>query len=318
MKMGLCLFLSSLILNGICLILAAGVSTPQSLEVEKGKELRMDCILKYHVNTQLHNIKLDWSYARNSDSEEDLIFFHYQNLSVVVQNSTFFQRLQWVGDIQKFNGSILITEVECDDSGYFTCDMRIPRVSSRIFQSKIHLKVSCIDPRRPRIEISGIHELPTEIPKNMIIYATVGILAFFIALSITLVSVWKKCSRNTASRSQRNYPDRLEDSEDTNRYVTVTSTHPRQTVRETKAKKGKKTKKSKTGEEEIYVTMDTNRYVTVSSTHPRQTAREDKAKKGKKTKKSKSGEEAIYVAMHSFVESPRSITLTDPISGERG
>ncbi|XP_078415117.1 uncharacterized protein LOC144691009 isoform X1 [Cetorhinus maximus] len=252
--MGFLLFLSSLMFYGICSILAIGVSTPKSLVVEEGMELRLDCKLG-RADTQLHNVKLEWSYTPYTGVEEDLIFFHYQNLSVVVQNGTFSMRLQWVGDIRQNNGSILITKVECSDKGYFTCDMRIPRLSSEIFTSRIDLKVLCKGSKGTR---SIWHpELAEAVPKNIIIYTTVGIFSFFVALSIILVGVRKKRSINTAPRSQsrRNCPGGLEDFEDTDRYVTVTSRHPFQIDRENKAMMAMKTKESKTGEEEIYVTM---------------------------------------------------------------
>ncbi|XP_072342302.1 myelin protein P0-like [Scyliorhinus torazame] len=252
--MGFLLFLSSLIFNDICLILPIGVFTPNSLVVNEGMELRLDCNLQYHVDTQLHDIKLEWSYTPHSDAEEDLIFFHYQNHSVVEQNSKFSLRLQWVGDIRKNNGSILITEVGCSDYGYFTCDMRIPRFSNNIYTSRITLMVLCKDAKDSRSrKLPGLAET---FPNNITIYATVGIFTFFIALFIILVSVWKKRSINATPRTQRrNYLDGLEDSEDTDRYVTVTSSHQFQIDRETNGKKEKRMKEAKTGEEEVYVTM---------------------------------------------------------------
>ncbi|GCC26233.1 hypothetical protein chiPu_0004648 [Chiloscyllium punctatum] len=144
--MDLLLLLSSLIFCGICSTLAIGVYTPKSLVVKEGMELRLDCKLEYQTDIQQHNIKLEWLHSSDSDTEEVLIFFHYQNLSVIAQETVFFPRLQWVGDIGQSNGSILITDVECSDSGYFTCDMRIPRSSSGIYRSRIDLTVLCEDP----------------------------------------------------------------------------------------------------------------------------------------------------------------------------
>ncbi|XP_038635103.1 junctional adhesion molecule-like isoform X2 [Scyliorhinus canicula] len=252
--MGFILFLFFLIFNGICLIFAIGVSTPNSLVVHEGMELRLDCNLEYHVGTQLQNIKLEWSHTPYGDTEEDLIFFHYRNHSVVVQNNKFSLRLQWVGDIRKNNGSILITEVECSDNGSFTCDMRIPRFSNNIYRRKINLVVLCKDAKDSRsLKLPGLAEA---FPNNITIYTTVGILTFFVAFFITLVSVWKKRSINATPRSQRrNYLDGLEDSEDACRYVTVTRNHQFQIDSENDGKKGKETKEAKTDEEEVYVTM---------------------------------------------------------------
>ncbi|XP_067910451.1 myelin protein P0-like isoform X2 [Heterodontus francisci] len=252
--MGHLLVLSSLIFYNILSTLAISISTPAYLVVEEGMELRLDCKLNYQADTQIHNIKLDWYYMPSSDTKEDLIFFHYQNISVVVDNGIFFPRLQWVGDIGQNNGSILITEVECSDKGRFTCDMRIPRSSNVVCRSSIELMVLCKGIKHTRAFRPP--ESGELIPKNIIIYTTVGIFTFFVALSIILVIIWKKHSMHTAPRSQRrNDPGILEDSEDTNRYVTVSRRQPHLIDIENKEMEGKKNKESKTGEEEIYVTM---------------------------------------------------------------
>ncbi|XP_060702967.1 myelin protein P0-like isoform X2 [Hemiscyllium ocellatum] len=242
--MDLLLLLSSLIFCGICSTLAIGVYTPRSLVVKEGMELRLDCKLEYQTDIQQHNIKLEWLYSSYSDTKEVLIFFHYQNLSVIAQETVFFPRLQWVGDIGKSNGSILITDVECSDEGYFTCDMRIPRSSSSIERSRIHLKVLCEDSNRSRRLRPTM--LVERVPKNIIIYTTAGVFILFVALIVG--STWKKWS----IRNQRRYPRRLEDSEDTERYVTVANRNPLQIERQ---KEEVISKDSKTGEEETYVTM---------------------------------------------------------------
>ncbi|XP_048471604.1 myelin protein P0-like isoform X2 [Rhincodon typus] len=247
-EMDLLLLLSSLIFCGICSTLATGISTPKSLVVEEGMELRLDCKLEYQTDVQQHNIKLEWLYSPDSDTEEVLIFFHYQNLSVIVQDSVFSPRLQWMGDIGQGNGSILISEVECSDRGSFTCDMRIPRSSSSIYRSRIDLTVLCKDTKRTRSLRPSM--LVEAVPKNIIIYTTAaGVIIFFVAL--ILGSTWKKWS----IRSQRRYPGGLEDSEEIVRYVTVTNRNPVQIERQNKAMEEMKNKDSKNGEEETYVTM---------------------------------------------------------------
>ncbi|XP_072449038.1 myelin protein zero-like protein 3 isoform X1 [Chiloscyllium punctatum] len=246
--MDLLLLLSSLIFCGICSTLAIGVYTPKSLVVKEGMELRLDCKLEYQTDIQQHNIKLEWLHSSDSDTEEVLIFFHYQNLSVIAQETVFFPRLQWVGDIGQSNGSILITDVECSDSGYFTCDMRIPRSSSGIYRSRIDLTVLCEDTKRTRRLRPSM--LVEGVPKNIIIYTTAGVFILFVALIVG--STWKKWSIRNQSRR---YPRRLEDSEDTERYVTVTNRNPRQIERQNKVMDEVISKDSKTGEEETYVTM---------------------------------------------------------------
>ncbi|XP_067827020.1 myelin protein P0-like isoform X4 [Heptranchias perlo] len=266
--MALLFLLSSLIIfYDICSILAVGISSPENLAVGEGEELRLDCTLDYAAYTEIHDIKLDWSYTPHTGAEEKVIFFLYRNLSVVAMNSLFTQRLQWVGDIGHNNGSILITKVKCSDEGNFTCDMRIPRLYSNVFRSSTHLTVLCNDVKSPRF--IRLPESVEGVLKNTIIYTMAGIIALFVALSIILVIIWKNCSMHTAPRRQRrNDPGVFENSEETDRYVTVTRRPPLQRDRENKPMEGKKNKDSKTDEVEIYVTMRSFLGTGKSADHP--------------------------------------------------
>ncbi|XP_067827018.1 myelin protein P0-like isoform X2 [Heptranchias perlo] len=321
--MALLFLLSSLIIfYDICSILAVGISSPENLAVGEGEELRLDCTLDYAAYTEIHDIKLDWSYTPHTGAEEKVIFFLYRNLSVVAMNSLFTQRLQWVGDIGHNNGSILITKVKCSDEGNFTCDMRIPRLYSNVFRSSTHLTVLCNDVKSPRF--IRLPESVEGVLKNTIIYTMAGIIALFVALSIILVIIWKNCSMHTAPRRQRrNDPGVFENSEETDRYVTVTRRPPLQRDRENKPMEGKKNKESKTDEDNTYVTMETDRYVTVTRRPPLQRDRENKPMEGKKNKDSKTDEVEIYVTMRSFLGTgksadhpPNPIVLSNPIPGE--
>ncbi|XP_069752197.1 junctional adhesion molecule-like isoform X2 [Narcine bancroftii] len=244
-----------LIFNDIWSISPVGISTPEYLVVKQGVDLRLDCMFDYQEHIQMHNIKLEWFYTPYNDKEENSIFFYYRNLSVVVEDSKFAQRLKWVGDIQRNNGSILITNVKCTDSGNFICDLRIPRLWNKVHKNKTLLMVWCEDSNRSRA--LQIPESKDAIPKNIIMYTTAGICTFFIALSIILVFIWKyspKCQSDHCDPPRRNDPGTLENIEEKDCYFTVSSQLALQSDRENAPMEEKKMKEPK-DDNEIYVTM---------------------------------------------------------------
>ncbi|XP_051896071.1 myelin protein zero-like protein 3 [Pristis pectinata] len=221
-------------------------------------DLLLNCTFDYQEHIQMHNVKLEWFYIPKGGTEENSIFFYYQNLSTVAQDSKFTQRLKWVGDIRKKNGSILISDMNCTDNGNFICDLRIPRVSSQVYKSKTHLIVLCEDSMRSRAMNS--HVSKEVIPKN-IIYTSAGISTIFIALSVILIIIWKHPSC-TPPRNQsicdppgRNETGALENIKETDGYFTVTRQPALLSNKESTPTEEKQNEETKKDEDEIYVTM---------------------------------------------------------------
>ncbi|XP_078282966.1 sodium channel regulatory subunit beta-2-like [Rhinoraja longicauda] len=236
-----------LIFNDVWPISVVRVSTPGYLIVKQGMDAQLDCMFDYQERTDMHNIKLEWLYTPYNGTGENAILFYLQDHSAVVQGNRFTQRLKWIGDIRKKNGSILITNVTCSDNGNFICDLRIPRLWNKVHRSKTLLMVLCEDGKHYRV-----------MPMGLIVGVTAGFSILLAVLSIIPVTIWK-CSARTAPRDQRpshasgrNDPGALQSVKEENSYFTVT----RQPARpgNTATEDQNHTEPTKDGNE-IYVTM---------------------------------------------------------------
>ncbi|NXA65718.1 JAML protein, partial [Mohoua ochrocephala] len=75
-----------------------------------------------------------------------LVFFYYSNHGVPV--GRFKNRVQWQGNMSRWDGSIRLQDVRVNDSGTYECELRLLQNSS-IFRSRTVLHVSPAAPRAP-------------------------------------------------------------------------------------------------------------------------------------------------------------------------
>ncbi|NXS48590.1 JAML protein, partial [Balaeniceps rex] len=68
-----------------------------------------------------------------------MVFYYYSNRSIPV--GRFQDRVQWQGDISRWNGSIQLQNVQVNDSGMYVCEIRLLQRSS-IFKNHTVLHVS--------------------------------------------------------------------------------------------------------------------------------------------------------------------------------
>ncbi|NXD17524.1 JAML protein, partial [Nothocercus nigrocapillus] len=67
-----------------------------------------------------------------------MVFYYYSNHSIPV--GLFRDRVQWQGDISRWDGSILLQDVQVNDSGTYVCEVRLLQRSS-IFKNHTVLRV---------------------------------------------------------------------------------------------------------------------------------------------------------------------------------
>ncbi|NXX61438.1 JAML protein, partial [Scopus umbretta] len=68
-----------------------------------------------------------------------MVFYYYSNRSIPV--GRFQHRVQWQGDISRWDGSIQLQDVQVNDSGLYVCEVRLLQRSS-IFKNHTVLRVS--------------------------------------------------------------------------------------------------------------------------------------------------------------------------------
>lgn len=71
--------------------------------------------------------------------QEEMVFYYYSNCSIPV--GRFRDRVQWQGDISRWDGSIQLQDVQVNDSGTYMCEIRLLQHSS-IFKNHTVLHVS--------------------------------------------------------------------------------------------------------------------------------------------------------------------------------
>ncbi|NXL77420.1 JAML protein, partial [Leptocoma aspasia] len=73
-----------------------------------------------------------------------MVFFYYSNHGVPA--GRFKSRVQWQGNISRWDGSILLQDLRVNDSGTYECELRLLETSS-VFRSRTVLLVSPAAPR---------------------------------------------------------------------------------------------------------------------------------------------------------------------------
>lgn len=71
--------------------------------------------------------------------QEEMVFYYYSNSSVPV--GRFQGRVRWQGDVSCWDGSIQLQDVQVNDSGRYTCEIRLFQHGS-IFKNHTILHVS--------------------------------------------------------------------------------------------------------------------------------------------------------------------------------
>lgn len=71
--------------------------------------------------------------------QEEMVFYYYSNSSVPVGH--FRDRVRWQGDVSCWDGSIQLQDVQVNDSGRYTCEIRLFQHGS-IFKNHTMLRVS--------------------------------------------------------------------------------------------------------------------------------------------------------------------------------
>ncbi|NXC40139.1 JAML protein, partial [Penelope pileata] len=168
-----------------------------------------------------------------------ILFYYYNNSSIPV--GRFRQRVRWRGDVSRWDGSIQLRDVRVNDSGTYTCEIRLFQLSS-IFKNRTVLLVS---PAAQRDGGAASAQGSTVMGHNAVWAVTLGcstlavVLAFLAGLSLR-----KRSAANTALERSKN-----DDSKDKAKEGLYCS------IPETRAPKAEQDAGKKRRAEETYITM---------------------------------------------------------------
>uniref|UniRef100_A0A7M4FNX8 Myelin protein zero like 2 n=1 Tax=Crocodylus porosus TaxID=8502 RepID=A0A7M4FNX8_CROPO len=82
--------------------------------------------------------KVDWVHAPRNSTESAVVFYYYSGRSVPAGRAR--ERVQWLGDVSRGNGSIGLQDLQEGDGGTYTCEIRVSGHSS-IFKNSTALHV---------------------------------------------------------------------------------------------------------------------------------------------------------------------------------
>ncbi|XP_048199877.1 junctional adhesion molecule-like [Perognathus longimembris pacificus] len=111
------------------------VSSPE-LMVHVGDSALLGCMFQNTEEKPL--IKVDWMFSSGERAESEYVLYYYSNLSV--PTGRFESRVRLVGDILHTDGSLLLENVQEDDQGYFTCEIR-RKGESVVLKKQVRLHV---------------------------------------------------------------------------------------------------------------------------------------------------------------------------------
>lgn len=84
------------------------------------------------------------------------MFYYYSNHSIPV--GRFRDRVQWQGDVSRWDGSIQLQNVQVNDSGTYVCEIRLLQCSS-IFKNHTVLHISPVE-RRGTCPVTSLSRHP--------------------------------------------------------------------------------------------------------------------------------------------------------------
>ncbi|XP_051891025.1 myelin protein P0 [Pristis pectinata] len=104
---------------------AISVSTHHNLHKTVGSDVTLYC--GFWSSEYVSDLTtLSWRF-RPDNSREIISIFHYGNgVPYIEKWGQFRGRVEWVGDISKHDGSIVIRNLDYIDNGTFTCDVKNP------------------------------------------------------------------------------------------------------------------------------------------------------------------------------------------------
>ncbi|XP_066059684.1 junctional adhesion molecule-like isoform X2 [Chamaea fasciata] len=123
---------------------AAGVFMQPQLRARAGDSVLLQCLFIDPDSKGWTLHKVDWLHKAGAGTQEEMVFYYYSNHGVPV--GRFKTRVQWQGDVSRWDGSIWLHDLRVNDSGTYECELRLLQNSS-VFKSRTELLVSPAAPR---------------------------------------------------------------------------------------------------------------------------------------------------------------------------
>ncbi|XP_030918248.1 junctional adhesion molecule-like [Geospiza fortis] len=107
---------------------AAQVFMEPQLRARAGDSVLLQCLFLDPDSKGWTLHKVDWLHRAGAGTQEEMVFFYYSNHGVPA--GRFKHRVQWRGNISRWDGSILLQDLRLNDSGTYECELRLLETSS--------------------------------------------------------------------------------------------------------------------------------------------------------------------------------------------
>uniref|UniRef100_V9L3H2 Myelin protein zero-like protein 2 n=1 Tax=Callorhinchus milii TaxID=7868 RepID=V9L3H2_CALMI len=118
------LFLSVLLISGLCGADGMTVYTVGTMEVLNGTDARLKCTFK-STKPVGERASVNWSFQPQGGKSEESVFY-YHGESYPPDTGRFRGRAVWSGDLPRNDGSITVRSLLFADNGTFYCDVKNP------------------------------------------------------------------------------------------------------------------------------------------------------------------------------------------------
>uniref|UniRef100_A0A674H0U3 Ig-like domain-containing protein n=1 Tax=Taeniopygia guttata TaxID=59729 RepID=A0A674H0U3_TAEGU len=123
---------------------AAGVFTEPQVRARAGGSVLLPCLFLDPDSKGWTLHKVDWLLKAGAGTQEEMVFFYYSSHGVPA--GRFKNRVQWRGNVSRWDGSILLQDLRLNDSGTYECELRLLETGS-VFKSRTVLLVSPAAPK---------------------------------------------------------------------------------------------------------------------------------------------------------------------------
>ncbi|XP_066567326.1 myelin protein zero-like protein 2 [Amia ocellicauda] len=117
--------LAGLAVSGVLRVSAMEVFTSGELEAVNGTDAKLKCTFDSTNKVSLATTSVSWNFKPVGRGAEESVFY-YQEEPYPPTNGRFKGRAVWAGNIERYDASIILRDVQFSDNGTYTCQVKNP------------------------------------------------------------------------------------------------------------------------------------------------------------------------------------------------
>ncbi|XP_021443125.1 sodium channel subunit beta-2 [Oncorhynchus mykiss] len=108
-----------------CPVSSMDVLVHNQINVLNGTMVRIQCIFTSCYKMDVNKFAMNWTYQENTNETEEM-FMTYKKGMMPLRTDRFSDRVQFVGNLEKNDLSITLSDVQLSDEGVYNCYVRNP------------------------------------------------------------------------------------------------------------------------------------------------------------------------------------------------